>query len=167
MITLITNGMMNNMGKRSVLILFLLALFAAGCTPTASPDPSGQTEQPDNPDTPDNPDNPPTPPGPVTPTPSFALAGGATELVFSCSSNYDNLQTKVQALTEMLASDKIHPETAYVSCGLFVDPLGECRRGMEWYEKCQMSQLREDAADDESGGDDQAAGQVPKVPETA
>lgn len=93
MITLITNGMMNNMGKRSVLILFLLALFAAGCTPTASPDPSGQTEQPDNPDTPDNPDNPPTPPGPVTPTPSFALAGGATELVFSCSSNYDNLQT--------------------------------------------------------------------------
>lgn len=77
--------------KPKLLLTLLLAAFAAGCTPIDVPqggnDTPGQQDQPGNPDNPDNPDNPPTP------DPSFALASGATQLVFSCSSNYDNLQT--------------------------------------------------------------------------
>jgi SPP1 family phage portal protein len=36
--------------------------------------------------------------------------------------NYDNLQTKSQVLTGMLASDKIHPLLAFRHCGMFPDP---------------------------------------------
>lgn len=46
--------------------------------------------------------------------------------------NYDNLLTKVEALTMMLENPNIHPETAFVSCGLFVDPVGEYLKGQEW-----------------------------------
>lgn len=58
--------------------------------------------------------------------------------------NYDNLQTKVQALTEMLSSDKIHPETAFVSCGLFVDPIGECQRGLDWKKRLEAENAGKD-----------------------
>lgn len=36
--------------------------------------------------------------------------------------NYENIQTKAQVLTTMLASGKIHPRLAFASCGLFADP---------------------------------------------
>lgn len=49
--------------------------------------------------------------------------------------NYDNLQTKAQVLTGMLANAHIHPETAFVSCGMFVDPIGEYQRGQQYYEQ--------------------------------
>ena len=36
--------------------------------------------------------------------------------------NYENLQVKVQALCEMLNTQKVHPKLAFVACGLFSDP---------------------------------------------
>lgn len=54
--------------------------------------------------------------------------------------NYDNLQTKAQVLTEMLANEHIHPETAFVSCGLFVDPIGEYKRGQQYYQEQERKQ---------------------------
>lgn len=36
--------------------------------------------------------------------------------------NYENIQAKVQSLTTMLSSDKIHPRLAFEYCGMFVDP---------------------------------------------
>lgn len=36
--------------------------------------------------------------------------------------NYENIQTKAQVLTTMLANDKIHPKLAFEYCGMFVDP---------------------------------------------
>lgn len=36
--------------------------------------------------------------------------------------NYDNILTKSQVLTTMLATEKIHPLLAFQACGLFTDP---------------------------------------------
>ncbi len=36
--------------------------------------------------------------------------------------NYENIQSKAQVLTTMLAQDKIHPRLAFAHCGLFTDP---------------------------------------------
>ena len=36
--------------------------------------------------------------------------------------NYENLQVKVQALCEMLNTQKVHPKLAFEACGLFSDP---------------------------------------------
>lgn len=77
--------------------------------------------------------------------------------------NYDNLQTKAQVLTGMLANTHIHPETAFVSCGMFVDPIGEYKRGQQYYEQQkeraqseadQVPQVQE--TDSESGGNSAA-----------
>lgn len=43
------------------------------------------------------------------------------ELAFN-RRNYENILVKSQVLTTMLAQDKIHPELAFQSCGLFSDP---------------------------------------------
>lgn len=74
--------------------------------------------------------------------------------------NYDNLQTKAQVLTTMLDNANIHPETAFVSCGLFVDPIGEYRKGQQWRkeqeeaqnETDQVSTVRETASESGDGG---------------
>lgn len=36
--------------------------------------------------------------------------------------NYENIQTKAQVLTTLLANDKIHPRLAFAHSGMFVDP---------------------------------------------
>lgn len=36
--------------------------------------------------------------------------------------NYENLQVKVQALCEMLNTQRVHPKLAFEACGLFSDP---------------------------------------------
>ena len=36
--------------------------------------------------------------------------------------NYENIQSKAQVLTQMLAQDKIHPRLAFAHCGMFHDP---------------------------------------------
>ena len=43
------------------------------------------------------------------------------ELAFN-RRNYENIQVKSQVLTTMLSSNKIHPQLAFQSCGLFTDP---------------------------------------------
>lgn len=56
---------------------------------------------------------------------------------------YDNIQVKAQVLTTMLANDKIAPIDAYVACGLFSDPEGAAKRGLEWYERESEVALRQ------------------------
>ena len=46
---------------------------------------------------------------------------------------YDNLQVKAQVLTTLLGSKLVAPIDAYVVCGLFSDPEGSVKRGLEWY----------------------------------
>ena len=47
--------------------------------------------------------------------------------------SYDNLLSKSQTLTTMLASDKIHPKCAYEACGLFTDTEEAVLLGLQWY----------------------------------
>ena len=49
--------------------------------------------------------------------------------------NYDNLQTKSQVLTTMLSNPKIHPELAFLHCGLFLDPEGAYLQSKQWWEE--------------------------------
>ena len=51
--------------------------------------------------------------------------------------NYDNILSKSQTLTTMLANDKIHPKNAYEASGLFVDTEDAYQNGMMWYEEQQ------------------------------
>ena len=46
---------------------------------------------------------------------------------------YDNLQVKSQVLTTLLNCGLVAPIDAYVACGMFPDPEGACKRGLEWY----------------------------------
>ena len=55
--------------------------------------------------------------------------------------NYEALMTKTQALTEMLKTDKIHPELAFTHCGLFTDPETAYRMSQEFYEKTMKQSL--------------------------
>ena len=47
--------------------------------------------------------------------------------------NYEELLSKSQTLVTMLGNDKIHPQSAYEACGLFVDPQAAYNMGMAWY----------------------------------
>ena len=49
--------------------------------------------------------------------------------------NYDNILTKSQVLTTMLAEGSIHPLLAYRACGLFVDPEAAYLMSEEWVEE--------------------------------
>ena len=49
--------------------------------------------------------------------------------------NYENILSKSQTLITMLASDKVHPKSAYEASGLFVDTEEAYRLGMEWFEE--------------------------------
>ena len=51
--------------------------------------------------------------------------------------NYENILSKSQTLTTMLAQDKIHPKCAYEASGLFVDTEDAYSLGMQWYEQIQ------------------------------
>jgi len=58
--------------------------------------------------------------------------------------NYENIQTKAQVLTTMLASGKIHPRLAFASCGLFADPESaylESERYVREQERLQEEEL--------------------------
>ena len=48
---------------------------------------------------------------------------------------YDALLTKVQALTQMLSTDKIEPRLAFNTCGLFTDPEEAARESAVWFKK--------------------------------
>jgi len=49
--------------------------------------------------------------------------------------NYEDIMSKSQTLTTMLANDKIHPQKAYEASGLFPDTEEAYQMGMEWFEK--------------------------------
>lgn len=56
------------------------------------------------------------------------------ELTFN-RRNYENVATKAQVLTGMLACDSIHPELAFRSCGLFTDPEAAYLQSRRWTEE--------------------------------
>lgn len=49
--------------------------------------------------------------------------------------NYEDIQSKVQALVSMLSNEKIHPKDAYAHCGLFTDPETASENGLKWYKE--------------------------------
>lgn len=52
--------------------------------------------------------------------------------------NYENIQSKAQVLTSMLAQNKIHPRLAFAHCGMFTDP-EDAYRVSEQYAKEQAA----------------------------
>lgn len=54
--------------------------------------------------------------------------------------NYENLQSKSQVLTTMLANDKIHPRLAFESCGMFIDAEQAYTESMEYYNETMKKQ---------------------------
>ena len=57
--------------------------------------------------------------------------------------NYDNLQTKSQVLVSMLNNPKIHPELAFVSCGMFLDPESAYLQSKSWWEEQEQKEAEE------------------------
>lgn len=49
--------------------------------------------------------------------------------------NYENIQSKAQVLTQMLAQNKIHPRLAFAHCGMFTDPEDAYRVSEEYSEE--------------------------------
>ena len=57
--------------------------------------------------------------------------------------NYDNIQTKSQVLVTMLNNPRIHPELAFVSSGLFLDPESAYLQSKEWWEENERKEAEE------------------------
>ena len=57
--------------------------------------------------------------------------------------NYENIQSKSQVFTSMLAADKCHPLLAFESCGMFSDPEGAYNMSKEWWEANEAKQQKE------------------------
>ena len=57
--------------------------------------------------------------------------------------NYENILSKSQTLTTMLAQDKIHPKCAFEASGLFVDTEEAYSLSMQWYEKIKAEQQKQ------------------------
>ena len=72
----------------------------------------------------------------------FDLKQSDIEIKFT-RRQYDNLQVKAQVLTTLLASKLVAPIDAYVVCGLFSDPEGSVKRGLEWYERQSAIDIRQ------------------------
>ena len=56
--------------------------------------------------------------------------------------NYENIQSKAQVLTQMLAQNKIHPRLAFAHCGMFTDP-EDAYRVSEQYSEGQATKALE------------------------
>lgn len=69
--------------------------------------------------------------------------------------NYENIQSKAQVLTTMLARPEIHPRLAFAHCGMFTDP-EDAYRISEQYAK-ELSRLavgsESNEPDDDGGGE--------------
>lgn len=57
--------------------------------------------------------------------------------------NYENIQTKSQVLTTMLANPKIHPRLAFTACGMFVDPESAYLESKAWWEEQEQREQDE------------------------
>ncbi len=53
--------------------------------------------------------------------------------------NYENIQSKAQVLTTMLAQNKIHPRLAFAHCGMFTDPEDAYRVSDKYYQENKVS----------------------------
>ena len=71
--------------------------------------------------------------------------------------NYENIQSKAQVLTQMLAQNKIHPRLAFAHCGMFTDP-EDAYRVSEQYSQEQMEKAMEMQTSDEDGKDNELSG---------
>ena len=71
--------------------------------------------------------------------------------------NYENIQSKAQVLTQMLAQDKIHPRLAFAHCGMFTDP-EDAYRVSEQYSQEQMEKAVEMQTSDEDDKDNNLSG---------
>ena len=79
------------------------------------------------------------------------LCAGLADFTFSPSDidikftrhSYDNLLSKSQTLTTMLASDKIHPKCAYEASGLFTDTEEAASLGLKWYDQVKKEQAEQ------------------------
>lgn len=49
--------------------------------------------------------------------------------------NYENIQSKATVLTTMLNNPKIHPELAFLHCGMFADPLSAFNMSKKYYDE--------------------------------
>lgn len=65
--------------------------------------------------------------------------------------NYENIATKSQVLISMLNNPKIHPELAFTSCGMFVDPESAYLQSMAYYEEEMKKWDPVDVGADEDG----------------
>lgn len=81
------------------------------------------------------------------------ICAGLSDLTFEPSDldvkftrrNYENILSKSQTLTTMLANDKVHPKCAYEASGLFVDTEEAYQLGMQWFEE-QNKRIAESTA---------------------
>ena len=71
--------------------------------------------------------------------------------------NYENIQSKAQVLTQMLAQDKIHPRLAFAHCGMFTDP-EDAYRVSEQYSQEQIEKAKEMQTSNEVNKDDDLSG---------
>ncbi len=71
--------------------------------------------------------------------------------------NYENIQSKAQVLTQMLAQNKIHPRLAFAHCGMFTDP-EDAYRVSEQYSREQMEKAKEMQASNEDDKDNDLSG---------
>jgi len=65
-------------------------------------------------------------------TKSFSLKIGDIDIRID-RWNHNNILTKSQVLTTMLANNKIHPRLAFQACDMFVDPEMAYQMSMEWF----------------------------------
>lgn len=70
--------------------------------------------------------------------------------------NYENIQSKAQVLTQMLAQNKIHPRLAFAHCGMFTDP-EDAYRVSEQYSQEQMEKAMELQTPDGDDKDDDSS----------
>ena len=66
--------------------------------------------------------------------------------------NYENIASKAQVLTTMLNNPKIHPELAFLHCGMFCDPSSAYLQSKTYYdeqmEKWEPTELKDEDEDD-------------------
>lgn len=76
----------------------------------------------------------------------FSLNSKDIEFSFN-RRNYENILVKSQVLTTMLSSDKIHPQLAFQSCGLFTDPDAAYKQSCEYVEDNKEDEQDDTQAD--------------------
>ena len=79
--------------------------------------------------------------------------------------NYEDILSKSQTLTTMLANDKIHPKCAYEASGLFVDTEEAYLLGMKWFdEQTKRAEKQAQKALEVQARANQESGQPEKEP---